>query len=341
MDAPTKSTTPTTSTPDPSAAVVAAGTRIRQEVSRVIVGQEETINLLLISLLARGHSLLEGVPGLAKTLLVQTFAQATSCSFSRIQFTPDLLPSDIIGTELLEEDPSTGRRSPRFVSGPIFAHVVLADEINRTPPKTQAALLQAMQEGRVAMGGSDHPLPEPFFVFATQNPIEHEGTYPLPEAQLDRFMLYINIDYPSSSEEREIIESTTVGERGVPEAVVSPEELMDLQRIVRAVPVGTETVRFAVDLARASRPGPEAADFVQRWVSWGAGPRAGQSLVLGAKARALLHGRTAVTRGDIRALALPVLRHRVLPNYRAEAEGIDSVEIIQRILAQLDRPEAL
>lgn len=316
--------------------VARIATQLRAQLARVIVGQEEVIDLLLVSVLARGHGLLEGVPGLAKTLLVRSLAQATHGSFSRIQFTPDLLPSDITGTEILEEDRTTGRRELKFVRGPVFANLVLADEINRTPPKTQAALLQAMQEGEVTASGRTLQLPKPFLVFATQNPVEQEGTYPLPEAQLDRFMFMIEVGYPSHDEELAIVERTTTGEDAEPIACVSPEELVQLQKQVRAVPAGPEVVKLAVELVRATRPGDGAADVVRDWVSWGAGPRASQYLVLGGKARALLRGRTAVTREDIRALAYPVLRHRVLLNFRAEAEGVKVVSVIDRLLDLVD-----
>ncbi len=321
--------------------VARIATQLKSELGRVIVGQEEVVELLLTSLLARGHGLLEGVPGLAKTLLVRSLAQATHCSFSRIQFTPDLLPSDITGTEVLEEDRTTGRRELKFVQGPVFANLVLADEINRTPPKTQAALLQAMQEGQVTASGRTLPLPRPFLVFATQNPVEQEGTYPLPEAQLDRFMFLIEVGYPSHDEELAIVERTTTTADPEPLACVSPEELIKLQQQVRSVPAGPEVVKLAVELVRATRPGDGASEVVRDWVSWGAGPRASQFLVLGGKARALLRGRTAVTREDIRALAYPVLRHRVLLNFRAEAEGVKPISVIDRLLDLVDPPSRL
>jgi MoxR-like ATPase len=315
--------------------------RLREEIGRAIVGQERVVELLLIALLARGHGLFQGVPGLAKTLLIQSLAQATRCSFSRIQFTPDLMPADITGTEFLEEDRSTGRRATRFVHGPVFANLVLADEINRTPPKTQAALLQAMQEGQVTVAGHTYSLPRPFLVFATQNPIEQEGTYPLPEAQLDRFMFLVEVDYPSAEEEIAIVERTTAGVSSVPQPQVTPEELIALQDQVLKVPAGPEIVRFAVDLVRATRPGTAEEgspirEVTDRWVAWGAGPRASQFLILGGKARALLHGRTAVDRSDIRALARPVLGHRVLLNFRAEAEGVRSQDVVAQLLDFVD-----
>ena len=315
--------------------------RVRAELSRVIVGQERVVELLLVAVLSRGHGLFQGVPGLAKTLLIHSLAETTACSFSRVQFTPDLLPSDITGTEVLEEDRSTGRRVSRFIPGPIFANLVLADEVNRTPPRTQAALLQAMQEQRVTAAGRNFELPRPFLVFATQNPVEHEGTYQLPEAQLDRFMFLVEVDYPSAPEEAEIVARTTArdGEALAPQ--VSPEELIRLQEAVRHVPASPEIVKLAVDIVRATRPVEGAAPFVRDWVAWGAGPRASQYLVLGGKARALLHGRSAVTREDIRDLAHPVLRHRVLLNFRAEAEGVRTAAIIDRVLGLVDPQSTL
>ena len=313
--------------------------RLRAELALRIVGQEDVVELLLIALLARGHGLFQGVPGLAKTLLIRSLAEATSCSFSRIQFTPDLMPSDITGTEILEEDRATGRRTTRFLRGPLFANLVLADEINRTPPKTQAALLQAMQERKISAAGHTFTLDPPFLVFATQNPVEQEGTYPLPEAQLDRFMFLVEVGYPSADEELEIVQRTTTSDPEPLTAQVTPEELVALQDAVRQVPVGPECVRLAVALVRATRPGPEAPDFINEYVDWGAGPRASQHLVLGAKARALLRGETAVTRADIKALAHPVLAHRVLLNFRAESEGVRPAAVIERLLESVD-PEA-
>jgi len=317
------------------------GKALRSELGRAIVGQDQVVELLLIALLSRGHTLLQGVPGLAKTLLVHSLAEATSCSFSRIQFTPDLLPTDITGSEVLEEDRSTGKRHARFVRGPIFANLVLADEVNRTPPKTQAALLEAMQEGHVTVSGEPLDLPHPFLVFATQNPIEHEGTYPLPEAQLDRFMFLVDVDYPDESEEIAIVDRTTTAVQTLLAAQVTPEEILQLQDHCRSVPAGPEVVKLAVDLVRATRPGDDSADFVRDWVAWGAGPRASQFLILGGKARALLHGRSAVSREDIRALAGPVLSHRVLLNFRAEAEGVRPRDLVGRLLDLLDPPTAL
>jgi MoxR-like ATPase len=326
-------------TADEARASVAAIARCRQQIAeelgKRIVGQREVIDHLLISLFARGHCLFVGVPGLAKTLLVSTLAELLDLSFNRIQFTPDLMPSDITGTEIIEEDRASGHRAFRFVQGPLFAHLVLADEINRTPPKTQAALLQAMQEGRVTAGGRTHPLPHPFFVFATQNPIEQEGTYPLPEAQLDRFMFFVEVGYPSLEEELDIVRTTTVGQSAPLQKILSPEKIAALQAIVPRVPASDAVVRAAVGLVQRTRPGAkDAPDFIKRSVSWGAGPRASQFLVLGAKARALLDGRFVATVEDVRALARPVLRHRVITNFHAESEGIDSGTLIDRLLAE-------
>ncbi|MEK7348289.1 MAG: MoxR family ATPase [Candidatus Eisenbacteria bacterium] len=309
-----------------------ARTAILVELRKVIVGHDEVVDQLLTALFANGHCLLVGVPGLAKTLLVSTVAQALDLEFSRIQFTPDLMPSDITGTEILEEDASTGRRSFKFIRGPIFANIVLADEINRTPPKTQAALLQAMQEYRVTAGGSTHELALPFFVLATQNPIEFEGTYPLPEAQLDRFMFHISVSYPSDEEEQRIVATTTSAYQADVSRVIGRDRILELQRLVRRIPVSEHVVRYAVKLARASRPGPESASFVRDWVSWGAGPRAAQFMVLGAKARAALQGRPTPSEDDVRAMARPVLRHRIIPNFTAEADGISSLDIVAKLL---------
>jgi len=307
--------------------------RIESELGKVIIGQKAVIEQVLICLLAHGHGLLIGVPGLAKTLLVNTLAQVLDLSFNRIQFTPDLMPSDITGTEIIEDDPETRRRRFRFVPGPVFANVVLADEINRTPPKTQAALLQAMQEYRVTVAGQTYELPAPFFVLATQNPIELEGTYPLPEAQLDRFMFSIVVDYPSADEERAIVKSTTSAYQPVLEKVLDASEVKQLQELVRRVPVADEVLDFAVRLAAMTRPNnPQAPQFVKDWVSWGAGPRATQYLVLGAKTRAILDGRYTPTVDDVVAVALPVLRHRVITNFTAEAENIRVEEIVQRLI---------
>jgi len=305
---------------------------ILNEMRKVIVGQDRVIDLFLIALFSRGHGLFVGVPGLAKTLMVSTLARILNLSFSRIQFTPDLMPSDITGTEILEEDPS-GKRNFKFLKGPIFANVILADEINRTSPKTQAALLQSMQEYQVTAGGITYKLELPFLVFATQNPIEQEGTYPLPEAQLDRFMFQIDVHYPELEEEMEIVRTTTSWQEPELKKILDRERILELQELVRRVPVADYVVSYAVRLVRSTRPqDPLAPDFVREWVAWGAGPRASQYLILGGKARALLNGRFAVSCEDVRALAEPVLKHRIIVNYRAEAEGIDSSQIIQKLL---------
>ena len=307
--------------------------RLRQELGKVIVGQTEVIEGLMVALLAQGHVLLVGVPGLAKTLIIKTLADAISLDFSRIQFTPDLMPGDITGTEILEEDRETGRRAFRFVKGPIFANVVLADEVNRTPPKTQAALLEAMQEHRVTAAGETYALGDPFFVLATQNPIEQEGTYPLPEAQLDRFMLNLWLDYPAYDDEVSIVRNTTGPLSEAVKPVVSAEELRQFQRLARHVPAADSVIQHAVRLVARTRPGrPEAPDFVNAYLAYGAGPRASQYLVLGAKARALLDKRFTPLASDVDALAVPVLRHRIVTNFSAEAEGITSVNIIERLL---------
>ncbi|MBT3271185.1 MoxR family ATPase [Candidatus Poribacteria bacterium] len=313
--------------------------RLLKELRKVIVGQEEIIDDLLTALVSRGHCLLVGVPGLAKTLLISTLARAVDLDFKRVQFTPDLMPTDIIGSDILQDDPETGRRVFQFIKGPVFANVVLADEVNRTPPKTQAALLQAMQEQEVTAGGTTYPLPKPFFVLATQNPIEQEGTYPLPEAQLDRFMFSLYVDYPSADEEKEIVLTTTSALEPEIDAVLTRDDIDRVQNIVRRVPVAEYVVEYAVDLVGKSRPNtPGSPDFVNDWVSWGAGPRASQYLVLGAKARAILRGRPNATEEDIQAVARPVLRHRVLVNFNAEADGISSLEIVQRLLDTVQVP---
>jgi len=309
-----------------------ARTRIRGEIAKRIVGQEAVIDQLLVALFSRGHCLFVGVPGLAKTLLISTLAEALSLTFNRIQFTPDLMPSDITGTDILQDDPETGRRRFVFLPGPVFANVLLADEINRTPPKTQAALLQAMQEHRVTAGGRTYPLDEPFLVFATQNPIEQEGTYPLPEAQLDRFMFMVDVAYPSADEEVQIVRSTTSGAFPQLSKILAPEQIRALQELVLRVPAAEHVIRYAVEMVRSTRPGETADKQVKDHVSWGAGPRASQALILGAKARAALDARPAATVEDVRALAEPVLRHRVLTNFHAEAEGIDSRAVIAQLL---------
>jgi MoxR-like ATPase len=301
------------------------------EVRKVIVGQDDVIEHLLTALFADGHCLLVGVPGLAKTLLIRTLARVLDLDFNRIQFTPDLMPSDITGTEILEE--SDGKRVFRFLKGPVFANIVLADEINRTPPKTQAALLQAMQEHEVTAGGTTHQLELPFFVLATQNPIELEGTYPLPEAQLDRFMYQVMVDYPSAEEEERIVAETTGAAVADLKQVLDGPQILSLQQLVRRVPVTDHVIRYAVQLARASRPGdPKAPEFVQNWISWGAGPRASQYLILGAKTRAVLHGRFAPGVEDVRAIAPTVLRHRLVTNFNAEADGVKPDRIIDDLL---------
>ncbi len=315
---------------------------LRDQVAQIVVGQDEVIEQLMISIFAGGHCILEGVPGLAKTLMVSTLAECLELSFTRIQFTPDLMPSDITGTEVLQEDRATGARQLRFVPGPVFTNVLLADEINRTPPKTQAALLEAMQERQVSAGGHRHPLSEPFFVLATQNPIEQEGTYPLPEAQLDRFLFKVFVGYPTRDEERQIYRVTTGTERKVLTKVLSGEEIPPLQRLVRSVPVSDHCLDYAMALVRATRaaePGKPA--YIDKWVAWGAGPRAGQGLVLAAKARAALHGRTSVTIEDLRAVAHPVLRHRIVTTYAAQAEGETPDSIITALLRDISaRPGA-
>ena len=307
--------------------------RILAELRKAIVGQDEVVDHLLTALFAGGHVLLVGVPGLAKTLLVSSVAKVLDLQFSRIQFTPDLMPSDITGTDILEEDATTGRRAMRFIRGPVFANIVLADEINRTPPKTQAALLQAMQEKEVTAGGQTFQLPPPFFVLATQNPIELEGTYPLPEAQLDRFMYNVQVDYPSQAEEETIVATTTSAYEPRLERVLSAPDILALQQLVRRVPVTEHVVRYAVRLARATRGAdPASPEFVRQWVSWGAGPRASQFLVLGAKTRAVLRGRFAPGIEDVQAVAPSVLRHRIVTNFTAEAEGVKPDRIIADLL---------
>ena len=303
------------------------------EVGKVVIGQQKILDHILIALLARGHSLLVGVPGLAKTLIIKTLSDVLDLSFKRIQFTPDLMPSDITGTELIDVDQNTGQRSFRFYQGPIFANIVLADEINRTPPKTQAALLEAMQEHKVTAGGKTYELDEPFFVLATQNPIEQEGTYPLPEAQLDRFMFNLNIEYPSTEDEVSIVRETTTPEIQSLNAVITKFEIATYQDLVRRVPVADNVVEYAVKLVGATRPNSSTApEFIQQSVDWGAGPRASQYLVLGAKAKAILDGRPSPNINDIQSLALPILRHRVLPNFNAEAEGLKVEDILNRLL---------
>jgi MoxR-like ATPase len=341
--------------------------QLKNEIGKVIVGQEAIVEEILVAMLAGGHCLLEGVPGLAKTLMVRTLSQALDLSFRRIQFTPDLMPTDILGTEVLEEDHSTGRRFFKFNKGPLFANIVLADEINRTPPKTQSALLEAMQEFEITYGGVTYPLDRPFFILATQNPIEQAGTYPLPEAQLDRFLLYIRIGYPTAEEEMRILSYTTGSRKPVVNAVLGGAEIRQLQGLVREVSISDDLVRYVAEMIRATRPaaggvaaggsggsvgsgasdsGPGRSvaagdDFVQEWVRWGAGPRAGQALILTAKARALLHQRYAVVAEDLHAMAFPVLRHRVLLNFKAEAENITSDDVTRHLIKTIGRPGGL
>ncbi len=307
--------------------------RLRTELAKVIVGQDKVIEQVLVAIFSRGHALLEGVPGLAKTLLVSSLAEATHLAFKRIQFTPDLMPSDVTGTEIIQEDPQTGHRGYHFLPGPIFANMILADEINRTPPKTQAAMLEAMQERQVSAGGKVHRLPDPFFVLATQNPLEQEGTYPLPEAQLDRFLLYIKVDYPSGPEEWEIARRVTTGQQGKIFPIMSGEDIVEYQRLVTRVPVSDQVLGYAWTLVRASRPGTkDSLDFVDRWVAWGAGPRGVLTLVTCAKARAILHGRYHATSGDIDAIVRPALRHRIAGNYAAQANNLTSDRLIEMLM---------
>ena len=322
-------------------ALAAAAARLREQVARRILGQDRVIDEILMTLLAGGHGLVVGVPGLAKTLIIRSIAEAMSLDFRRIQFTPDLVPSDITGTEIMEEDPGTGHRTFRFVKGPLFANIVLADEINRTPPRTQAAVLEAMQEHSVTAAGETMALPEPFFVLATQNPIEQEGTYPLPEAQLDRFLFEIRIDYPDHEHEVAMLRSTTGTDEVVLEAVLDAESTRQLQRATRGVACAEPALEYAASLTRATRPSdPSAPEIVERYVRWGAGPRAGQALVLGAKAHALLSERLVVAPADIQRVAHPVLRHRVLPNFAAEAEGVTAERIVDEVLEQIEAPRA-
>ncbi len=309
--------------------------KICEQMSQVIVGQHAVIDQLLIALFSRGHCLLEGVPGLAKTLMISTLARCLSMTFSRIQFTPDLMPADITGTDVLQENRDTGQRDFRFLEGPLFYNVILADEINRTPPKTQAALLEAMQERQVSVGRVRHPLSDPFFVLATQNPIEQEGTYPLPEAQQDRFMFKVFVDYPSFQEEKQIAKQTTALQSDDVQPVLNGEEIIELQQIVRQVPVTDHVVEYALALVRQTRVDrPGAPDFINEWLSWGAGPRAVQFLLLGGKARALLNGQTHVSTDDVKAMAAPVLRHRIVTNFSAESEGVTADRVIEKLLEE-------
>ncbi|WP_300614717.1 MoxR family ATPase [Dokdonella sp.] len=311
---------------------------LREAIGRAIVGQRDVVEQLLIGLLAGGHCLLEGVPGLGKTLLVRSLGQALALDFRRIQFTPDLMPSDVVGTEILEEDHGTGKRYFKFQKGPVFTNLLLADELNRTPPKTQSALLEAMQERTISYAGTTHALPKPFFVLATQNPLEQAGTYPLPEAQLDRFLLHVRVDYPDEAEERAILAQTTGQADAVVPVVMGGEELLALQRLTREVHVGDDLLTWITRLVRATRPQAQAIAAVRDWVRWGAGPRAGQSLVLAAKARALIHGRLAATREDVTALAAPVLRHRLLLSFAAEADQRSTDDVVAALLASIPFP---
>jgi MoxR-like ATPase len=313
---------------------------LQQEIKKVIIGQQQTIDELLIAFDAGGHCLLEGVPGLAKTLMIRTLADAVHLAFRRIQFTPDLMPTDIIGTEILEEEHATGKRFFKFNRGPIFANIVLADEINRTPPKTQSALLEAMQEYAVTHGGATHKLERPFFVLATQNPIEQAGTYPLPEAQLDRFLLYITISYPAEQEEFNILANTTTNKTSQVHPVVTAQDILDAQTLVREVHINEEMINYVNRLVRSTRPAESKIEYVKQWVRWGAGPRAGQAMILAAKARALLAGRFAVTLADLNAMAPPALRHRILINFKGEAERITSDDVTRALLKQIPEPKS-
>jgi MoxR-like ATPase len=320
----------------------ASAAKIKAELSKVIVGQEAVVDQVLISILTRSHALLVGVPGLAKTLLVSTLSQTLHLSFKRIQFTPDLMPSDITGTEVIYQDPATNHREFRFLKGPIFANMILADEINRTPPKTQAAMLEAMQERKITVGGNDFPLPDPFFVLATQNPIEQEGTYPLPEAQLDRFMFMILVDYPTAAEELQIMKMATGVTSGKPTAVLNIEEILVLQQIVRRMPVAEHVYAYAERLVRCTRPKTsEALDFCKKWLSWGAGPRAGLNLIMAAKAHAMLNGQFYVSCDDVAAVALPIFRHRIVANFAAQSEGVTTDDITRKILETIPKDEKL
>jgi MoxR-like ATPase len=312
------------------------------ELGKVIVGQQEVIEQIIIAVMARSHALLVGVPGLAKTLLVSSLASTLDLSFKRIQFTPDLMPSDITGTEVIHQDPATGERHFKFIRGPIFANIVLADEINRTPPKTQAAMLEAMQERRVTVGGTDHHLPDPFFVLATQNPVEQEGTYPLPEAQLDRFMFMVLVDYPSAAEERAIMKMATGAAGEQLQAVLDGRQILALQQTVRRMPVSEHVYAYAQKLVRITRPRTaEAVELANKWLTWGAGPRASLNLILSAKARAILHGQYHVSCDDVAAMAPPVLRHRLIPNFAAQSEGVGPDEIVRRVLAEVPKNQKL
>jgi len=315
--------------------------QLRAEIGKIIIGQEEVLNQLLMAIFCRGHALLVGVPGLAKTLMVSTLAQALDMTFKRIQFTPDLMPTDITGTEVIQDDPVSRQRMFKFLPGPVFANIVLADEINRTPPKTQAALLEAMQERKASIGGTDYPMKDPFFVLATQNPIEQEGTYPLPEAQLDRFIFMIKVDYPSGDEEEQIMRQGTADVQTSVSKILHGDDILRLQHIVRRVPVADHVFAYAKRLTRMSRPGtPEAVDFVNKWLTWGAGPRASMNLVLAAKAHAVLLGRHHVSADDVASVALPILRHRLIPNFTAQSEGVSVDDVVRRLLQAIPKNQA-
>src|SRR5947209_14902332 len=315
--------------------------QMRSEIGKVIVGQEQVLDQLLMAIFCRGHALLVGVPGLAKTLMVSTLAQALDLTFKRIQFTPDLMPMDITGTEVIQDDPATRQRMFKFMPGPIFANIVLADEINRTPPKTQAALLEAMQERKASIGGIDYPMKNPFFVLATQNPIEQEGTYPLPEAQQDRFLFMIKVDYPSGDEEEQIMRQGTSDVQPTISKVLHGEDILKLQHIVRRVPVADHIFHYAKQITRMSRPGtPEAPDFVNKWLTWGAGPRASMNLILAAKAHAVLRGQHHVAADDVAAVAPPILRHRLMPNFTAQSEGVTVEAVVRRLLKAVPKHQA-
>jgi MoxR-like ATPase len=318
-------------------AIISKLPHLKQEIQKVIVGQDQVLEEMIIALMAGGHCLLEGVPGLAKTLMVKSLSQAMHLSFRRIQFTPDLMPTDIIGTEILEEDHSTGKRFFKFNKGPIFANIILADEINRTPPKTQAALLEAMQEFEVTYGGQTYPLDRPFFILATQNPIEQAGTYPLPEAQLDRFLLFVKIGYPTAQEEFGILNNTTGSKKAEITPVLSGEDILQIQSLVREVSISEDLVEYVSNFIRATRPDTTNIEYVKEWVRWGAGPRAGQALILTAKARALLKGRFAVVTEDLHSMAYPVLRHRILVNFKAEAENVSSDQVTSELIKSVER----
>jgi MoxR-like ATPase len=319
----------------------AAHKQLRSEIGKIIIGQEAVLDQLLMAIFCRGHALLVGVPGLAKTLMVSTLAQALDLTFKRIQFTPDLMPTDITGTEVIQDDPVSRQRMFKFLPGPVFANIVLADEINRTPPKTQAALLEAMQERKASIGGTDYPMKDPFFVLATQNPIEQEGTYPLPEAQLDRFLFLIKVDYPSDGEEEQIMRQGTSDVQTTVSKILHGEDILRLQHIVRRVPVADHIFEYAKRLTRMSRPGtPEAAEFVNKWLTWGAGPRASMNLILAAKAHAVLLGRHHVSADDVAAVALPILRHRLIPNFTAQSEGVSVDDVVRRLLKAIPKNQA-